>query len=97
MDPKSFNSLLRLAKQQGFSDFQIARALYKDKANESSSLAIRNYRKDNGITPVVKQIDTLAAGIQHILTICYLTYNGEENDVEYTGDHNSVIVLGSGA
>ena len=97
MDPKSFNSLLRLAKQQGFSDFQIARALYKDKANESSSLAIRNYRKDNGITPVVKQIDTLAAEYPAHTNYLYLTYNGEENDVEYTGDHNSVIVLGSGA
>ena len=96
MDPKSFNSLLRLAKQQGFSDFQIARALYKDKANESSSLAIRNYRKDNGITPVVKQIDTLAAEYPAHTNYLYLTYNGEENDVEYTGDHNSVIVLGSG-
>ncbi len=97
MDPKSFNSLLRLAKQQGFSDFQIARALYKDKANESSSLAIRNYRKDNGITPVVKQIDTLAAEYPAHTNYLYLTYNGEENDVEYTGDHNSVIVIGSGA
>ena len=97
MEPESFNSLLRLAKQQGFSDFQIARALYKDKANESSSLAIRNYRKDNGITPVVKQIDTLAAEYPANTNYLYLTYNGEENDVEYTGDHKSVIVLGSGA
>ena len=81
MDPKSFNSLLRLAKQQGFSDFQIARALYKDKANESSSLAIRNYRKVNGITPVGKQIDTLAAEYPAHTNSLYLTNNGEDIDV----------------
>ena len=97
MKPESFNSLLRLAKQQGFSDFQIARALYKDRANENSSLAIRNYRKDNGIIPVVKQIDTLAAEYPAHTNYLFLTYNGEENDVEYTGDRKSVIVLGSGA
>ena len=93
----SFNSLLTLAKQQGFSDFQVARAIYKEKADESGSLAIRSYRKNNAITPVVKQIDTLAAEYPAHTNYLFLTYNGEENDVEYTGDHKSVIVLGSGA
>lgn len=92
-----FNNKLRLAKQQGFSDFQVARALFKDKADDNSLLAIRDYRKRNGITPVVKQIDTLSAEYPAHTNYLFLTYNGEENDVEYKGDHKSVIVLGSGA
>src|SRR5690554_4514185 len=58
---QAFNNILTLAKKQGFSDFQVARAIYKEKADERSSLSIRSYRKAKGITPVVKQIDTLAA------------------------------------
>lgn len=94
---QAFNNILTLAKKQGFSDFQVARAIYKEKADERSSLAIRGYRKANGITPVVKQIDTLAAEYPAHTNYLFLTYNGEENDVEYLGDHRSVIVLGSGA
>lgn len=93
----SFSTLLKLAKQQGFSDFQIARAIYKEKADDNNSLAIRSYRKKLGITPVVKQIDTLAAEYPAHTNYLFLTYNGEENDVVYMGDHKSVIVLGSGA
>ena len=94
---QAFNNILTLAKKQGFSDFQVARAIYKEKADERSSLAIRSYRKAKGITPVVKQIDTLAAEYPAHTNYLFLTYNGEENDVEYLGDHRSVIVLGSGA
>ncbi|MCM1320178.1 MAG: carbamoyl-phosphate synthase (glutamine-hydrolyzing) large subunit [Muribaculaceae bacterium] len=92
--------LLRLAKQQGFSDFQIARALYGDRMNhdaEPLSDMIRSHRKQLGITPVVKQIDTLAAEYPAQTNYLYLTYNGSENDVTYLGDHKSVVVLGSGA
>ncbi len=91
--------LLRLAKQQGFSDFQIARSVYKDRmANgEETSLEVRNLRKSLGILPVVKQIDTLAAEYPAKTNYLYLTYNGSENDVDYLHDHKSIIVLGSGA
>jgi carbamoyl-phosphate synthase large subunit len=88
--------LLR-AKQQGFSDFQIARALWKDKMEDSHINDIRQYRMKLGIVPVVKQIDTLAAEYPAQTNYLYLTYNGIANDVTYLGDHRSIIVLGSGA
>lgn len=91
--------LLRRAKEQGFSDFQIARAVMKDKMDISGShnLVVRARRKELGILPVVKQIDTLAAEYPAQTNYLYLTYNGSVNDVTYTGDHRSVVVLGSGA
>ena len=91
--------LLRQAKEQGFSDFQIARALNKaDEFNpEASALKIREFRKANDIVPVVKQIDTLGAEYPAMTNYLYLTYNGSGNDVNYLHDHRSIIVLGSGA
>lgn len=92
-----FDSLLKLGKQQGFSDFQIARAIWKEDLNDECLEVVRDYRKKVGIIPVVKQIDTLAAEYPAQTNYLYLTYNGTENDVKYLGDKKSVIVLGSGA
>jgi carbamoyl-phosphate synthase large subunit len=92
--------LLSTAKQQGFSDFQVARSLYKERFNADTDgmmASVRARRKELGIIPVVKQIDTLAAEYPAATNYLYLTYNGTENDVDYTGDHRSVVVLGSGA
>ncbi|MDE7119975.1 MAG: carbamoyl-phosphate synthase large subunit, partial [Muribaculaceae bacterium] len=91
--------LLRRAKEQGFSDFQIARATLKDTMDitGSDNLRVRRRRLENGIVPVVKQIDTLAAEYPAQTNYLYLTYNGSQNDIDYTGDHRSVVVLGSGA
>ena len=90
--------LLRKAKCQGFSDFQIGRLIFKDKLDIDAAMAkIRRYRKFLNILPVVKQIDTLAAEFPAQTNYLYLTYNGTENDVEYMGDRKSIIVLGSGA
>ena len=91
--------VLRQAKQQGFSDFQIARIVLKDQCEKSDKdlLRVREMRKSLGIVPVVKQIDTLAAEYPALTNYLYLTYNGEENDVTYLHDHRSIIVLGSGA
>lgn len=91
--------LLRQAKEQGFSDFQIARAVLKTEmtASHVANLQVRNLRKSKGITPVVKQIDTLAAEYPAQTNYLYLTYNGIENDVTYLHDHRSIVVLGSGA
>lgn len=88
--------LLRQVKMQGFSDFQIAQALYS-KATVECQDHVRQYRKNLGIVPVVKQIDTLAAEFPAQTNYLYLTYNGCKSDVHYMGDHKSVIVLGSGA
>ena len=60
-------------------------------------MLIRNYRKSQGIVPVVKQIDTLAAEYPAQTNYLYLTYSGVANDVKYLGDHKSIVVLGSGA
>jgi carbamoyl-phosphate synthase large subunit len=92
------DQLLLKSKKQGFSDFQIARLIFKDKIDpDISSLQIRQFRKKRGIVPVVKQIDTLAAEFPALTNYLYLTYNGIKNDVDYKGDHRSIIVLGSGA
>jgi len=98
-DIESLSSdLLKLAKQQGFSDFQIGRLLYKDIIDvDDSSAKVRALRKEMGIVPVVKQIDTLAAEFPAVTNYLYLTYNGTHNDVKYLGDRKSIIVLGSGA
>ena len=92
--------LLRRAKEQGFSDFQVARALYGDRMTAEShalSLTVRRRRKELNILPVVKQIDTLAAEYPAQTNYLYLTYNGLENDICYEHDRKSVVVLGSGA
>ncbi|MBO4597836.1 MAG: carbamoyl-phosphate synthase (glutamine-hydrolyzing) large subunit [Bacteroidaceae bacterium] len=91
--------LLRKAKIQGFTDFQIGRALGLEAEMESEQaiMVVRNYRKMLGIVPVVKQIDTLAAEYPAQTNYLYLTYSGIANDVKYLGDKKSIVVLGSGA
>lgn len=90
--------LLWKAKAQGFSDFQIGRHVLKDRIDSEDMVKqVREYRKSRGILPVVKQIDTLAAEFPAQTNYLYLTYNGTVSDVDYKGDHKSIIVLGSGA
>ncbi len=91
--------LLQLSKEQGFSDFQIARAVLKNKLQNGheGNLAVRELRKRLNIVPVVKQIDTLAAEYPAQTNYLYLTYNGKFNDIDYERDHKSVVVVGSGA
>ena len=92
--------LLREAKVYGFTDFQIARAvnLEKEIGNmHKAMLVIRSLRKNYGILPVVKQIDTLAAEYPAQTNYLYVTYAGVKSDIDFTSDHRSVIVLGSGA
>ena len=89
--------LLRKAKVQGFSDFQIARAIGYEGDMEDGILYVRNHRKSVGIVPVVKQIDTLAAEYPAQTNYLYLTYSGTANDAHYLGDRKSIVVLGSGA
>lgn len=93
------DELMRRAKIEGFSDFQIARALFKRymEDTDKATLQVRQDRKYRGIQPVVKQIDTLAAEYPAQTNYLYLTYNGTENDIQYVGDKRSIVVLGSGA
>ena len=91
--------LLRKAKVQGFTDFQISRAvgLEEQLGTDEGLMAVRLRRKELGITPVVKQIDTLAAEYPAQTNYLYLTYSGTEHDIEFARDDKSIIVLGSGA
>ncbi len=91
--------LMRKAKVQGFTDFQIARAIgmENDMEVEAAINLVRKYRKEQGIVPVVKQIDTLAAEYPAQTNYLYLTYSGVANDINYENDKKSIIVLGSGA
>ena len=91
--------LLRRAKLQGFSDFQIARALKLEKEMNmhKAMLVVRARRKQAGIVPYVKQIDTLAAEYPAQTNYLYLSYSACSHDINYERDNRSVIVLGSGA
>ena len=92
--------LLRTAKVYGFTDFQIARAVGLEdelKSMRKASLVVRNRRKNYGILPVVKQIDTLAAEYPAQTNYLYVTYAGVKSDISFENDKRSIIVLGSGA
>ena len=92
--------LLRTAKIYGFTDFQIARAvgLEEEVGNmHKAMLTIRQLRKNYGILPVVKQIDTLAAEYPAHTNYLYVTYSGVASDISFDRDNRSIIVLGSGA
>ncbi len=93
------DGLFRNAKRSGFSDFQIARCVFKSTTEVIGNdlLKVRQERKSRNILPVVKQIDTLAGEFPAQINYLYLTYNGSEHDIQYLGDHKSVVVLGSGA
>ncbi len=93
------NELLRRAKVQGFTDFQIARAVGMEQEMdiEKAIMAVRARRKQLGIVPYVKQIDTLAAEYPAQTNYLYLTYSGVAHDIPFEHDKRSVVVLGSGA
>ena len=115
MGDKLTPELLLKAKIYGFTDFQIARASGLEdevKNMHQAGMIIRQRRKQLGIVPVVKQIDTLAAEYPAHTNYLYLTYQGlslqgnsdetahvsvHPQDIAYENDHRSVIVLGSGA
>ncbi|MDR1222574.1 MAG: carbamoyl-phosphate synthase (glutamine-hydrolyzing) large subunit [Tannerella sp.] len=94
---EKLRELIRLAKIRGFSDFQIARAVRKDRMEDRDIEQVRTLRKRLGILPAVRQIDTLAAEYPAQTNYLYLTYSGTEHDIQYLGDRRSIVVLGSGA
>ena len=93
------DDLILEAKKSGFSDFQLARFVLDSKPEniEDELLTIREHRKSRGIIPWVKQIDTLAAEYPAQTNYLYMTYSGQEHDIEFSNDNQSVVVLGSGA
>jgi carbamoyl-phosphate synthase large subunit len=97
--PEISTELLLDSKKAGFSDFQIARYVLKGDNDhiEDCLLDVRQFRKEKGVVPAVKQIDTLAAEFPAKTNYLYMTYHGTEHDVPFEHDNRSVIVLGSGA
>jgi carbamoyl-phosphate synthase large subunit len=90
------DELLLQSKKAGFSDFQVARLVMKGDVS-ANLLAVREHRKNRNILPSVKQIDTLAAEYPAQTNYLYLTYSGDEHDIDFSADQRSVVVLGSGA
>lgn len=93
-------ALFHKAKVYGFTDFQIARAVgLEDELHNmhKAMLLVRHCRKNLGIVPVVKQIDTLAAEYPARTNYLYVTYGGVASDIEPEHDGRSIVVLGSGA
>ncbi|HOW26742.1 MAG TPA: carbamoyl-phosphate synthase (glutamine-hydrolyzing) large subunit [Bacteroidales bacterium] len=93
------DELLLMAKKMGFSDFQIARLVLKSTRNSITGdvLKVRHHRILRGITPWVRQIDTMAAEYPAVTNYLYLTYNGHGHDVDFPADERKILVLGSGA
>ena len=90
--------VLRQAKVLGFSDFQIARFVLKDSVNmEKQLLSVRNHRKELGVLPAVKRINTVASEHPELTNYLYMTYAVKGYDVNYYKNDKSVVVLGSGA
>ena len=78
------------AKRLGFSDYQIAKAIGK---NEDE---IRKLREEWNIEPKVKQIDTLAGEWPAVTNYLYLTYNGSEDDIEFSTLNTKLLIVGAG-
>ena len=90
--------VLRQAKVLGFSDFQIARFVLKNSNNmEKQLLAVRSHRKELGVLPAVKRINTVASEHPELTNYLYMTYAVKGYDVNYYKNDKSVVVLGSGA
>ena len=90
--------VLRQAKILGFSDFQIARFVLKNSSNmENQLLAVRKHRKELGVLPAVKRINTVASEHPELTNYLYMTYAVKGYDVNYYKNDKSVVVLGSGA
>ena len=85
---------LSAAKKNGFSDRQIARCL-STPTRTVSDLAVRKHRQSLGLTPFVKQIDTLSAEFPAQTNYLYMTYNACEHDLTF--ETAGVMVLGCGA
>ncbi len=83
-------SLLSEAKKCGFSDQQIGLLC------SLQECTIRQYRRENGLQPYLRQIDTLAAEYPAQTNYLYFTYNATRDDIGTTGD-SMVMILGSGA
>ena len=93
------DNFMQEVKAAGFSDFQIARFVLKPTEGnmEKENLAVRRYRKERGIVPAVKRINTVASEHPELTNYLYFTYAVNGHDINYYKNEKSVVVLGSGA
>ncbi len=91
--------LLKEAKENGFSDFQIARFVLDNEEGsmEKKNLEVRRHRKQRGVVPAVKRINTVAGEHPELTNYLYMTYAVDYHDIDYYKNDKTVIVLGSGA
>ena len=82
--------MLARAKRTGFSDKQLGQWCGR------TQFEIQEQRREAGIRPVVKQIDTLAAEYPANTNYLYLTYHGKEHDLDFVKP-DGILVLGPGA
>ena len=93
------DEFLTEVKQAGFSDFQIARFVLKPTSGnmEKENLEVRRERKQRGILPQVRRIDTVAS--EQETNYLYFTYTKDDNTRLKNVPHvaPAIVVLGSGA
>lgn len=73
----------------------------------TTEFVVRSFRKDLGIVPFVKQIDTVSAEFPAANNYMYMTYSASESDMEESkeslttskggAEQETIMVLGSGA
>ncbi|MBD3321851.1 MAG: carbamoyl-phosphate synthase large subunit, partial [Chitinivibrionales bacterium] len=80
--------VIKRAKQWGFSDAQLARCF------DTSETAIRKKRKNLGIVPTYKLVDTCAAEFEACTPYYYSTYEYEDESI--ASDRKKIIILGGG-
>ena len=93
------DELLKEAKVAGFSDFQLSRFVLKPVSGnmEKENAAVRRHRKNRGILPTVKRINTVASEHPELTNYLYMTYACQDSDIDFYKNQKSVVVLGSGA
>jgi carbamoyl-phosphate synthase large subunit len=87
-------SLLREAKQLGFSDMQIVRIMGSD--GNAAEEALYEKRKAAGITRIYKMVDTCSAEFEAKTPYFYSTFEGGHSNESKRSDRKKIIVLGSG-
>ena len=81
---------LKKIKQNGFSDRQLATML------NTSEIAIRQWRKEVGVEPVFKSVDTCAAEFEAYTPYYYSTYEDENEAPEKAEGKKRIMILGGG-
>ncbi|HSR70709.1 MAG TPA: carbamoyl-phosphate synthase large subunit [Acidobacteriota bacterium] len=86
--------LLAKAKQEGVSDLRLAQVLAARHGQPLDEIDLWKYRRQKGLLPVFKRVDTCAAEFESYTPYLYSTYESE--DESGADDEKKVVILGSG-